>query len=184
MKDSAETLNSSSTMTHPKQYKYEGEIYRGPNGAFYIDFPFDVYTEFGTRKQAPVKVWFDDHYERKSLLPKGGGKHWLTVSSTLRKVIGKSEGDIVAVVVELDTDPRTVDLPEELQWLLDNEPDIKERFLRMGYSNQKFFAEWIVATADPDSRVNRINKLFEYLTRPGRKGDGKKLMEDLDEEGK
>lgn len=171
-------------MTHPKQFKYQGELYRGPNGAYYIDFPFDVFQEFGTRKQAPVKVWFEDFYERKSLLPKGGGKHWLTVSTTVRNAICKSDGDIVSVIVEEDTDPRTVELPEELQWLFDNEPDMKTRFEKQGYSNQKFFTEWIVATADPDSRVNRINKLFEYLARPGRKGDGKKLMEDLDEEVK
>lgn len=167
MKDSAETLNSSSTMTHPKQFKYQGELYRGPNGAYYIDFPFDVFQEFGTRKQAPVKVWFEDFYERKSLLPKGGGKHWLTVSTTVRNAIGKSDGDIVSVIVEQDTDPRTVELPEDLQWLLDNEPDIKERFLKMGYSNQKFFVGWISTTSDPDSRVNRINKLFEYLSKSG-----------------
>lgn len=184
MRGFAETCNSSSTMTHPKQYKYESELYRGPNGAYYIDFPFDVFQEFGTRKQAPVKVWFEDFYERKSLLPKGGGKHCLTVSSTVRNAIGKSDGDIITVIVEQDTDPRTVELPEDLHWLLDNEPDMKERFLKMGYSNQKFFVGWISTTSDPDSRVNRINKLFEYLSRPGRKGDGKKLMEDLDEEGK
>ena len=127
-----------------------------------------------------MKVWFDGYYQRKSLLPKGGGKHWITVSATVRNAIGKSDGDLVAVVVEQDTDPRKVYLPEELQWLLDNEPDLKERFLKMGYSNQKFFAGWIVATTDPDSRVNRINKLFEYLSRHGRKGDGRKLMEDLE----
>ena len=164
---SAEIFNSSPTMTHPKQFKYEGELFRGPNGAYYIDFPFDVFAEFGTRKQTPVKVWFEGHYERKSLLPKGGGKHWLTVSASVRHVIGKSDGDKVTVVVEQDTDPRTVDLPEDVQWLFDNEPDMKARFEKQGYSNQKFFTGWIVSASDPDSRVNRINKLFEYLSKPG-----------------
>lgn len=169
-------------MTNPKQYKFEGELHRGPNGLYYIDFPFDVNKEFGTRRQAAVKVWFDGYYERKSLLPKGGGMHMLTVSSTVRNAIGKADGDMVDVVVEQDTDPRTVDLPEDLQWLLENEPDVKDRFMRMGYSNQKFFVEWIVAAAGPDSRVSRINKLFEYLSRPVRKENGKDLMERLDEE--
>jgi len=169
-------------MTSPKQYKFEGELQRGPNGLYYIDFPFDVNTEFGTRRQAAVKVWFDGYYERKSLLPKGGGKHMLTVSSTVRNAIGKADGDMVGVVVEQDTDPRTVDLPEDLQWLFDNEPDVKDRFTRMGYSNQKFFIEWISATIDPDSRVNRINKLFEYLSHHARKENGIDMLEGLDKE--
>ena len=114
-------------MTHPKQVSYKGELYRGPHGAYYIDFPFDVFQEFGTSGQVPVKVWFDGYYDRKSLLPKGGGKHWLTVSTTVRNTIGKSDGDVVSVLVEQDTDPRTFALPEYLQWLLDNEPELKER---------------------------------------------------------
>jgi hypothetical protein len=169
-------------MTHLKQFNYQGELYRSPNGSYYIDFPYDVYAVFGTRKQAPVKVWFEGYYQRKSLLPKGGGKHMLTVSATVRHAIGKSDGDKVAVVVEQDTDPRTIELPEDLQWLFDNEPDMKARFEKQGYSNQKFFTEWIVSASDPDSRVNRINKLFEYLSRSGKKGDGRKLMEGLDDD--
>lgn len=170
-------------MTNPKQFKYQGELYRIPNGGYFIDFPFDVNMEFGTRKQAPVKVWFDGHYERKSLLPKGGGKHRLSVSAAVRQAIGKSDGDMVNMIVEKDTDPRTVDLPEDLQWLLDNEPDVKERFIKMGYSAQKFFTDWVSSTSDPDSRVNRINKLFEYIQRHDKKGNIRELPEGMDKEG-
>ncbi len=165
---------------NPRQFKFNGEIFRTAQGGYYIDFPFDVFEAFGTRKQAPVKVWFDGYFERKSLLPKGGGKHWLTLSSTVRNAIGKSDGDTVNVLLQLDTDPRTVDLPDDLRWLFDNDPDIKERFMKMGYSNQKFFVDWICATSDPDSRVNRINKLFEYLSRTVRKDDVKDLTEGVE----
>jgi hypothetical protein len=164
----------------PEHFAFEGELFRGPHGVYYIDFPFDGIEAFGSRKQVPVKVWFDGYFERKSLLPKGGGTHWLSVSSTVRKTIGKTDGDLVSVVVEKDNDPRVVDLPEDLQWLFDNEPDMKERFMKMGYSNQKFFNDWICAVSDPESRVRRINKLFEYLVRPGKNDNAKGFTEDTD----
>jgi hypothetical protein len=149
----------------PKQYEFLGELFKGPRGGYYIRFPLDTAKEFGSRKQVKVRVWFDGYMERKSLLPGGDGTHWISVAQQVRNIIGKSDGDIVKVVVEKDTDPRVVDLPEDLLWLLDNEPDVKMIYMRQSYSTRKFFTDWIAQAKDPDIRVNRINRLFEYLQR-------------------
>lgn len=152
-------------MSQQKRYEFTGELYLGPRSSHYIDFPFDAEEAFGTKKQVKVKVWFDGYPERKSLLPKGGGKHWLTVGGHVCQAIGKGDGDKVAVVVEFDDEPRIVTLPEELEWLLDNEPEIREVFMNQGYSNRKFFCDWIVQAKDPGTRVNRINHIFDWLRR-------------------
>ena len=146
-----------------KRFEFEGDLYIGPRGGYYIDFPYDVQKEFGTRKQVKVKVWYNGQPERKSLLPKGDGTHWLSVAQSVRMAIGKGDGDRVSVVLEQDLDPRTVELPEELEWLLDDDPAMKEVFLRQTYFTQKFFTDWLNQTKDPDTRVNRINRIFEWL---------------------
>ena len=152
-------------MSGSKRYEFTGELFQGPRGGYYIDFPFDVLKEFGTRKQIKVKIWFDGLPERKSILPKGDGTFWLSVSYDIRTTIGKEDGDKVTVIVEPDLEPRTVELPEDLEWLLDNEPEIKEVFQQQSYSNRKFFCNWIQQSSTPDIRVNRINRVFEWLNR-------------------
>ncbi len=150
-------------MDNIKRYEFTGELYQGARGGYYIDFPFDVRKEFGTKKQVKVKVWFDGHPERKSLLPKGDGTHWLSVAYEVRMAIGKSDGDRINVAVEEDLEPRTVDLPEDLEWLLEDDPVMKRIFLNQSYYTQKFFTDWIGQTRDPDIRVKRINRIFEWL---------------------
>ena len=150
-------------MTTSKRYEFTGELIRGTAGGYFIDFPYDVLTEFGTKKQVRVKIWFDGYLERKSLLPKGEGKHWISISYTLRTQLGKVDGDHLHMVVEPDLDPRTVEIPEDFEWLLDNEPHLKEVFNRQSYFNQKFFCDWITQSSGPETRVHRINSIFEWL---------------------
>jgi hypothetical protein len=147
------------------KYEFQGELFQGPRGGYYINFPYDAGKEFGTKKQIKVKVWFDGHLERKCLLPKGDGTHWISVAYAVRMAIAKTDGDMVSVVIEKDDDPRIVTLPEEFEWLLDNEPELKSIFQKQGYFNQKFFCDWIIQAKDPDIRVHRINRIFEWLQR-------------------
>ena len=150
-------------MTGVKRYEFTGELVRGPQGSCYIIFPYDVLQEFGTRKTVRIKVWFEGVLERKSLLPRGDGTHCVSISYPTRKQLGKTDGDHLHIVIEPDLEPRTVTLPEDFEWLLDNEPDLKEVFMKQSYFNQKFFTDWINQSSSPDIRVNRINRIFEWL---------------------
>jgi len=40
-----------------QRYEFTGDLYQGPRGGYYIDFPFDVEKEFGTKKQVKVKSY-------------------------------------------------------------------------------------------------------------------------------
>lgn len=154
-------------MTANKEYKFQCDILRDPSGIGYIKFPFDVAQEFGNRKSIRIKVWFEGYYERKSLRPSGQQKHRISLSGVVREAIGKSFGDTISVVVEEDTEPRTVNVPEYLQWLLDNEPERKITFEKMPYSEKKFFTDYIIQANSDDTRVDRINLLFDRLARKG-----------------
>ena len=168
------------SLSSPQRYTFTGDLYQGPRGGYYIDFPWDVEKEFGTKKQVKVKIWFDGHLVRKSLLPRGEGRHWLSVSMDIRAAIGKGDGDPVSVVVEQDTEPRTVPPPEDLEWLLDNEPDLKEVYMRQSYNSQKFFCDWISQAIKPDIRVNRINQVLYWLERhrSGKRDEGTEELRD------
>lgn len=138
-------------------------MYQNKDKLVYIDFPYDAVREFGTAGKIKIKAWIDGQMVRKSLVPKGQGTHWLAVTMDVRMAIGKGDGDTVDIELEADNEPRIVPLPEDLEWLLDNEPDMKVLFLKQAYSTQLFFANWIAQTKDPDARVARINHLFYRL---------------------
>ncbi|HPT31836.1 MAG TPA: YdeI/OmpD-associated family protein [Prolixibacteraceae bacterium] len=150
-------------MSDKKRYEFRGELVKGSTGSFYVLFPYDVLKEFGTKRTIRIKVWFESEPERKSLLPRGDGTHWISISYPVRTRLGLGEGDYLQVVVEQDLDPRTVEIPEDVEWLLDNDPELKTVFLKQSWFNQKFFMDWITQAASPDVRVNRINRTFEWL---------------------
>lgn len=146
-----------------KRFSFSGEMYRTKDKLVYVDFPYDAVTEFGTAGKIKIKAWIDGQFVRKSLLPKGKGVHRLAVTMDVRMTIGKDDGDTISVELEEDLDPRIVALPEELEWLLDNEPEVKAIFTKLSYSTQLYFTKWIMEAKDPDTRVTRINHLFYRL---------------------
>ena len=148
-----------------KKFEYDTILIKGSQNLIYAEFPFDGVREFGTRKAVRVKVSFDDNKYEMSLLPRGKGNHWLHVRKEIRTTIGKEEGDSVVIVLEKDNSVKTVDVPEYLQWLLEDEPKMMKSFNKMPYSSKSFWINHIEETKNKDTRVDRINRFFEYINR-------------------
>ena len=102
-----------------KKFEYETILIKGNQNGIFAEFPFDSAKEFGTRKPIRVEATFDGNLFFMSLLPTGKGTHWLHVKKDIRLAIGKEEGDSVKISIEKDNSPKTVQIPEYLQWLLD-----------------------------------------------------------------
>lgn len=128
-----------------------------------VDFPYDVEKEFGTRGQVKVKVTFDGHPYRGSLAKMGYHCHFLILTQAVRKAIGKNPGDTVHVVLEQDTEPRVVQLPEELASKLQAEPEIGAFFAQLSYTHQKEYVNWINEAKKAETRAARLEKTMVML---------------------
>ena len=85
---------------NPKIYEFDAVIRKveGLDGA-YIEFPWDVRTEFG-RGRAAVFAEFDGIPYQGSLVRMGTPCHIIGIRKEIRAKIGKQPGDWVAVTVE------------------------------------------------------------------------------------
>lgn len=148
-----------------KKFSYSTILISGPMNGVYAEFPFDSRNEFGTNKHVWCKVTVDEKIYSMNLLPNGKGGHWLHLKKNIRDAIGKNEGDTVSIELEQDTRPRTIEIPEYLQWLLDNDEQMMKYFKKLPISAKKFWLAHIEDTKNEDTKVDRINSFFEFLHR-------------------
>ena len=97
-------------MTEPG-HAFRAEILEGRGGGAMVEVPFSVREVYGTGGQVRVRATFDGHEYRGSIAPMGGGGHILGVRKDVRAAIGKDIGDVVDVMLERDTEERTVAVP-------------------------------------------------------------------------
>ena len=88
------------------------------------------------------------------LMPMGNGQLFLPVKSAIRKAIGKSEGDMVHVILYPDQEP--LEVPEEMLLCLQDEPEALDFFNSLSESERKFYIDWVYSAKKEDTKVNRL----------------------------
>lgn len=67
------------------------------------------------------------------------------------------------VTLELDTEPRVVEVPDDLAKALEI-GDVSEAFERSSYTARKEFARLVESTKAPETRARRIQKIVNNLS--------------------
>lgn len=149
------------------QQKFSATIEQGDRGGAYVTIPFDVEGVFGEKRPA-VRATFDGVTYRGSLARMGGPHHVLGLRKEIREAIGKGVGDVVEVTVEPDTEPRVVEVPEDLRAELLKYADAEAFFAGLSYSHRREYVEWIEEAKREDTRARRIAKTIEMLRTGGK----------------
>src|ERR1700694_5440253 len=131
------------------------------DGAYFI-VPFNVQQVYGTKAHVKVRGIIDG-YPYRGLIANMGEGHMMVVKKEIREAIGKTAGDTVKVVMEIDTEPRIVTVPEDFQSALEDNPEAQENFDRFSYTHKKEYVEWIEGAKKPETRANRIQKSIERI---------------------
>lgn len=142
--------------------KFSAKILPHNSGGMYVIVPFDVEKEFG-KKRVKIIAKIETETYRGSLTRMGGPDHILIILKDIREKIGKTAGDIINIVVEEDTQPRVVTIPQDLQKELDQNPKEKTFFQTLSYTYQKEYVNWIEGAKRETTRIRRINKTIESL---------------------
>lgn len=102
-----------------------------------------------------VKGSLDNHtIQKTALLPMGDGIFILPLNASIRKAIGKGEGEMIKV--QLETDERTLTLSPEFIKCLKDEPSAYDFFKTLPKSHQLYFSKWIESAKTTTTKVKRI----------------------------
>lgn len=152
----------------PKKHTFKATILDAGGGGAFVEVPFDVEAAFGS-KRPKVKAMIEGVPYRGILSRMGGPNHILVILKEIRAKIGKSFGDEVKITVELDTEPRVVEVPKDLIKELKKHKEAKAFFDKLSYTHKREYVMWINEAKREETRQSRIAKTIEMLKK-GKRG--------------
>jgi len=126
-----------------------------------IEVPPDVIEALGGGKRPAVKVSVNG-FEYASTVGVMGGKALIPFSSDKRAASGIKGGDPITVDVELDTAPRTVELPDDLAAAL-AQAGLRERFDALSPSGRKAHVTSVESAKAAETRARRVEAVVTKL---------------------
>lgn len=132
-----------------------------------IQIPADVVEALGSGKKPPVRITIGAHTFRSTVATRGD-RYLVGVSGENRALAGVAAGDELDVEIELDTEPREVDVPADLAKALADDPKARRFFDGLSFSQKQWYVIPIDSAKKPDTRQKRVTKAIGML-REGRK---------------
>lgn len=126
-----------------------------------IQVPPEVVAAFGSGKRPKVKVSLNG-YTYRTTMAAYGDVFMLPLSQEHREAAGVQAGDVVEVTLELDTEPRTVDVPDDLAAAL-AESGLRDAFDGLAYSTRKEHVRQVESAKAAETRQRRIAKIVASL---------------------
>jgi Bacteriocin-protection, YdeI or OmpD-Associated/Domain of unknown function (DUF1905) len=128
-----------------------------------IEVSESVLDRLGGGKKPSVVVTING-YSYRSAVGKMGDKFMISLSAENRKKSGVNGGDTAEINLELDTAPRTVEVPPALQTALNKNKTAKQSFEKLSPSKQKAIVLSITEAKTEETKMKRVEKAIAELT--------------------
>ncbi len=134
-----------------------------PSGnATAVEVPEAVMKALGPETRPPVAITINGHSWR-SRIALMRGSCLIGISAANRTASGISSGDLVEVKVELDSEPREVDLPADLAAAFAKSKKAASAFEALPFGLKRKHVTHIEDAKAPATRQRRIDKLLSDL---------------------
>jgi bacteriocin resistance YdeI/OmpD-like protein/uncharacterized protein DUF1905 len=127
-----------------------------------IEVPPDVIEALDAGRKPPVKVTVNG-FEYRSTVAVMGGRYLIPFSSDKRAATGIAGGDPIVVDLEVDTEPRTVEVPDDLAAAIDAAPGARAAWEKLPPSHKKAHVVAVESAKAAETRQRRIAKAVESL---------------------
>jgi hypothetical protein len=134
---------------------------RGPAAAVVLDDEQVAAIGEGM-KRFPVVATING-YTWRTTVTRMRGEFLLGLNKEVRQGAGAEAGDTVDVAVRLDTEERTVEVPEALAQALAGDADAQARYDALAFTHRKEFARWVAEAKREETRDRRIAQAIEMI---------------------
>jgi Bacteriocin-protection, YdeI or OmpD-Associated/Domain of unknown function (DUF1905) len=136
-------------------------VARGPAAAIVLDDD-QVATVGEGAKRFPVRATVNGFSWRTSV-SRMRGEFLVGLNREVRESAGVQAGDTVEVVLELDREPREVEVPQPLARALSADPEAQAAFARLAFTHRKEYARWVAEAKREETRDRRVARAFQML---------------------
>ncbi len=148
-----------------KKHVYKTVIDGSAQGPTGIQIPAEIIAALGPKKTPPVRLSFSG-YSYRTTVAVMDGKFMASLSKAHREAAGVEAGDQVEVTVELDEEPRTVTVPEDLAEALSRKSGARAAFDSLAYSKRKEFVRQVEEAKAKETRDRRIDGIVAKMGDP------------------
>lgn len=127
-----------------------------------IDVPASVVDALGGGKRPLVRVTVNDGYSYRSAVAPMAGRYLIAFSADKRAATGLQGGETITVDLTLDTEPRTVEVPDDLAEALDA-AGRRPAFDALAPSRRKAHVTNVEAAKAPETRARRVAAVVASL---------------------
>ncbi|BBB48843.1 hypothetical protein Pelsub_P2074 [Pelolinea submarina] len=145
----------------PKPVPFHTTILQTGKNTTGIQVPEEVLQQLGGGKRPLVRVTLKD-YSYRSAVAVMDGKYMVSLSAEKRQNAGVQGGESLDVTLALDIEPRTVELPADLETAL-KQANVIAAFEKSAPSMQKEYVRQVTEAKARETRERRIKKIVEKL---------------------
>lgn len=146
--------------------RFRAELESSGKNTAGFEVPESVVEELAGGGHPKVAVTINGFTFRTSIA-KMGGRYLLGVSAERRKEANVEAGQVLDVEIALDTAPRQVEVPDDLAAAFTANPQAKQFWDTLSYSNQSWHVHNVTSAKKAETRAARIEKSITML-RAGR----------------
>ena len=129
----------------------------------YVPLPFEVDQVFREQKVTRLIGSINDFPVRRGIVGRKDGERYIILGRTLMRDIGVSPGDIVFAELRPDPDPEYIELGEEFEAVLDDDPEAAVRFFGMTTGKRRSLAYYITSAKRVETRIKRALEIAHKL---------------------
>jgi len=132
-----------------------------PRALVLIEVPERAVKKLGAGKRVPVRVNLNGVAYR-STIAVYGGRFYLPARKEICEAAGLGPGGRARVSLEVDTAPRTVDVPADLPRAL-SAAKARAAFDAFSFSHRKEFVDWVTSAKRAETRAARIPRVVAQV---------------------
>jgi hypothetical protein len=145
-----------------KPRRIRAELQSAGRGGHVVAIADDVAASLGLKQHSRVRGTIAGTPYRSSIARYGGVTYLGVHKATVEKG-GLAIGDSVEVTIELDTEPREIDIPAELQSALEANAKAKTAWDALSPSHKREQARAVADAKKPATKARRIEKTIDAL---------------------